>query len=143
LVSTGCGNGVPVDPFEFKKGTISHDGLDIEFVVKSPLSEPPVVEYTVVTDEAKRTSEVSFVVLKKNTSETPKTGVHRFKVEMLDDSRFLFTIPFETLPGYSTTYFLCDNLFDGKNKVSLGTLSTGERAGNEQVSEPEEIEEDE
>ena len=70
-------------------------------------------------------------ILKKAASETPKAGVHRAEVKMLDDRRFVVIIPQETVDMPCT-------LFLG-NKP-LGGWSSARPDEKDQIEEPKEDE---
>jgi len=105
LALVGCGTNT-VEPL---RRTLSafHDDKHVEyFETTKPLVAVPVVEYT-VTKNAKGENDVVMTVLKK-AAETPKAGVLRAEVEMLDDRSFSASIPLKAPTDYPANFFLGD-----------------------------------
>jgi hypothetical protein len=102
LALVGCGKNV-VRPLNIT-GTATPDGqFVIDYEAFKPLPTPPVVEYT-VTKDAEGVNNFVFTVLKKADSETPKAGIFRAEVEMLDDRRFRASIALED-SDYPANFF--------------------------------------
>ena len=141
LVCVGCGNN-NIIPVSFD-GSASHpDRMVLRFRAIKPLETPPIVEYTVAWDDTEGVKKVVLSVLRTAASETPKAGVHRAEVEMvemIDDRRFRVSIPEELSFDYYTHFWLeSNNLFSAKWSGKPNKESQTEESEGNSPSEMEE-----